>query len=105
MKLTDITDIAVSGLVAQRARMSATASNVANAHTTRTASGEAYRRRDPVFRKYAQFRRETSDELFHRVNQCIRAKRKDIAVCTYTAAGVDVIRRESNSALGRPLPR
>ena len=50
MKLTDITDIAVSGLVAQRARISATASNVANSRTTRTASGEAYRRRDPVFR-------------------------------------------------------
>ena len=50
MKLTDITDIAVSGLVAQRARMATTASNVANAHTTRTASGGAYRRRDPVFR-------------------------------------------------------
>ena len=50
MKLTDITDIAVSGLIAQRARMATTASNVANAHTTRTASGGAYRRRDPVFR-------------------------------------------------------
>jgi flagellar basal-body rod protein FlgC len=50
MKLGDITDIAVSGLVAQRARMATTASNVANAHTTRTASGGAYRRRDPVFR-------------------------------------------------------
>ncbi len=50
MNLTDITDIAVSGLVAQRARMATTASNVANAHTTRTASGGAYRRRDPLFR-------------------------------------------------------
>jgi flagellar basal-body rod protein FlgC len=50
MNLGDIKDIAVSGLVAQRARMATTASNVANAHTTRTASGGAYRRRDPVFR-------------------------------------------------------
>jgi flagellar basal-body rod protein FlgC len=50
MKLGDITDIAVSGLVAQRARMAATASNVANAQTTRTDSGGVYRRRDPVFR-------------------------------------------------------
>jgi flagellar basal-body rod protein FlgC len=50
MKLGDITDIAVSGLVAQRARMAATASNVANAQTTRSESGGVYRRRDPVFR-------------------------------------------------------
>ena len=50
MKLGDIVDIAVSGLVAQRARMAVTASNVANAETTRTAEGGAYQRRDPVFR-------------------------------------------------------
>ncbi len=59
---------------------------------------------DAVFRRYDQFRRETSDELFHRVNKFIRAKRDDIAVCTYTAAGVDIIRYESNTALDRPLP-
>ena len=50
MNLSDITDIAVSGLGAQRARMAATASNLANAQTTRTAAGGPYRRRDPVFR-------------------------------------------------------
>ncbi len=50
MTLGDVVDVAVSGLVAQRARMTATASNIANAHTTRTASGGPYRRRDPVFR-------------------------------------------------------
>ena len=50
MKLTDITDIAVSGMHAQRVRMGVTASNIANAETTRTGSGEPYRRRDPVFR-------------------------------------------------------
>ncbi len=53
MKLSDITDVAVSGLVAQRARMATTASNVANAHTTRSASGGVYQRRDPVFRSEA----------------------------------------------------
>lgn len=49
MKLGDIQDIAASGLVAQRARMAATASNLANAQTTRTAAGGPYRRRDPMF--------------------------------------------------------
>ena len=49
MSLTNITDIAVSGLMAQRTRIAVTASNLANAETTRTAEGGPYRRRDPVF--------------------------------------------------------
>ncbi len=49
MSFSDITNIAVSGLVAQRTRMTVTASNIANANTTRTEEGGAYRRRDPVF--------------------------------------------------------
>ena len=49
MKLGDITTIAVSGLNAQRTRMSVVASNLANASTTRTPEGGPYRRRDPVF--------------------------------------------------------
>lgn len=50
MNLGDITDVAVSGLMAQKTRMTVTASNIANANTTRTAEGGPYRRRDPVFR-------------------------------------------------------
>ncbi len=49
MKFGDISDVAVSGLIAQRARLAATASNLANAQTTRTPEGGPYRRRDPVF--------------------------------------------------------
>jgi flagellar basal-body rod protein FlgC len=49
VKFSDISDMAVSGLVAQRARLATTASNLANAQTTRTPEGGPYRRRDPVF--------------------------------------------------------
>ncbi|MCH2110504.1 MAG: flagellar basal body rod protein FlgC [Polyangiaceae bacterium] len=42
-------NIAASGLSAQRVRMNTIASNLANARTTRTESGEMYRRIDPVF--------------------------------------------------------
>jgi flagellar basal-body rod protein FlgC len=49
MKFSDIMDIAASGMRAQRTRMTVTASNIANAQTTRTREGGAYRRRDPVF--------------------------------------------------------
>jgi flagellar basal-body rod protein FlgC len=47
--MNEIMDIAASGLAAQRARMGAVASNLANMHTTRTAEGGPYRRRDPIF--------------------------------------------------------
>jgi len=49
VSLTQISDVAVSGLLAQRTRMLVTASNLANAQTTRTAEGGPYQRRDPVF--------------------------------------------------------
>jgi flagellar basal-body rod protein FlgC len=49
MKFSEISDVAVSGLIAQRARLATTASNLANAQTTRTPEGGPYRRRDPIF--------------------------------------------------------
>jgi flagellar basal-body rod protein FlgC len=42
-------EILSSGLGAERVRMNVTASNLANAQTTRTAEGGPYKRRDPVF--------------------------------------------------------
>ena len=39
-----------SGMSAQRTRLNITSSNLANANTTRTEEGGAYRRRDPVFK-------------------------------------------------------
>ena len=67
MNLGDIVDIGVSGLVAQRARLAATASNLANAQTTRTQEGGPYRRRDPVFS--ARALEPFGDRLARRVRQ------------------------------------
>ena len=39
MGLSDVMDIATAGLVAQRTRMTVTASNIASVETTRTAEG------------------------------------------------------------------
>ncbi len=50
MNLFSAMEIAASGLLAQRARINALASNLANARTTRTPEGGPYRRLDPVFR-------------------------------------------------------
>ena len=45
----DIFKVSASALEAQRVRMNTIASNMANAHTTRTAAGGPYVRKDVVF--------------------------------------------------------
>lgn len=62
---------------------------------TREAAG------DPATPKYQEFCRRTVSDQFTRVNQLIKAQGEGIAVCTYTAQGVDVIRSESNTPHGR----
>jgi flagellar basal-body rod protein FlgC len=49
-----IKNIAASGMFAQRLRVQLSASNLANAETTRTAEGGPYRRKDPVFQSVLQ---------------------------------------------------
>lgn len=68
MNLNDITDIAASGLSAQRARLATTASNLANAETTRTPEGGPYQRRDPIFRSDSN-RGSFSSRLDHAVRR------------------------------------
>lgn len=48
MTLYDAMRVSASGLSMQRTRLNTTASNIANAETTRTAEGGPYRRRDPI---------------------------------------------------------
>jgi len=52
---------------------------------------------DPVFRQYQKFKSETSNELFHRIHDLIKSFGNHIAICTYTHAGTDIYRKESNS--------
>lgn len=49
MDLIDTFSVAASGLSAQRVRLQAVATNMANARTTRTEEGGPYQRRMPVF--------------------------------------------------------
>lgn len=49
MNLFTAMEVSASGLTAERVRMNALASNLANARTTRTAEGGPYKRIDPVF--------------------------------------------------------
>ena len=49
MDLFTAMEVSASGLTAERTRMNALASNLANARTTRTPGGGPYKRLDPVF--------------------------------------------------------
>jgi flagellar basal-body rod protein FlgC len=49
MGMFDVLKISASGLKAQRIRMEAVASNIANVHTTRTEEGGPYKKKDVVF--------------------------------------------------------
>ena len=55
--------------------------------------------KSPVYRKYLEFTRMMSDRQFSRVNAFLKAKRPDLAICTYTPTGVGIIRKESNTPL------
>ena len=49
MSLFSIFKIASQGMTAQRERLEASSANLANANTTRTATGKPYQRRDVIF--------------------------------------------------------
>ena len=49
MSISQILDIASSGMAAQRMRVQLIASNIANSETTRTKEGGPFRRKEPVF--------------------------------------------------------
>jgi hypothetical protein len=52
---------------------------------------------DPVFLRYAAFKKNTSDELFNRIGSYIKQLNPNLIICTYTDAGVDLVRSESGS--------
>jgi flagellar basal-body rod protein FlgC len=51
MGMFDALDVSASGLTAERMRMDVTAENLANAQTTRSANGGAYRRKEVVLQE------------------------------------------------------
>jgi flagellar basal-body rod protein FlgC len=55
MGFFDSLDIAASGLTAERLRMDVTAENLANADTTRTASGQPYQRQEVILQQVGGF--------------------------------------------------
>ena len=54
-------------------------------------------RSDPVFRKYEEFKQYTANDLIRRLNELVKSKNGQIAICTYSEDHVDIIRHESQT--------
>jgi hypothetical protein len=52
---------------------------------------------DPVFRKYQEFKKYSVDDLMKRLNEQVKAKNKQIAICTYGDRYIDIIRHETQT--------
>lgn len=59
---------------------------------------------DPAFRKYQAFKKFTTEDLLEKIYRKVKHLNPEVAVCTYSHRGVDLVRNESNSAVDRPLP-
>lgn len=65
MKFFNSLNISASGLTAERLRMDIISRNIANANTTRTASGSPYRRQIPIFQ---EMKSTSFTEIFDKVS-------------------------------------
>lgn len=85
MSLLRIFQISAQGMTAQRERLEVAASNLANAHTTRTAEGGPYRRRDVRLEAVAT---EQGRELFALFPSLVRDSSPDGSGADFRGAGV-----------------
>jgi hypothetical protein len=59
---------------------------------------------DPNFDSYKQFQEITTRDMLDRIHDFVKAKNPDVAISTYHHHKVDIIRKESNTALTRSHP-
>lgn len=59
---------------------------------------------DPAMPLYVQFQRKIVSKALSGIQQMIRSINPNICLSTYSPDGVDIIKNESNSGVGRPLP-
>jgi Hypothetical glycosyl hydrolase 6 len=56
---------------------------------------------DTLFQRYTAFKQYTVEDWSRRLHQLVKAKNKQVAICTYSDKYVDIIRHESQAS---PLP-
>ncbi|TDF96256.1 alpha-amylase family protein [Paenibacillus piri] len=57
-----------------------------------------------VYQAYKQFQAVTTKQILDSIHALVKRKNPEIALCTYHTHRVDIVRNESNTALGRPHP-
>lgn len=60
---------------------------------------------DPIYQDYLKFKTVTTQEMLDHIHNLVQSKNKDIAISTYNDHKVDIIRKESNTAVDRPYPK
>ncbi|MEO5684346.1 MAG: alpha-amylase family protein [Chitinophagaceae bacterium] len=53
---------------------------------------------DTLFQKYLAFKKLTVEDWSHRLHNMVKAKNKQVAICTYSDKYVDIIRHESQAS-------
>lgn len=95
MDLMKSMDISASGMSANRKRLEAISSNIANANTTRTAEGGPYRRKEVVFasepsrERYSDILEGTVDENAQSVYAVETRSANDAPILKYEPSHVD----------------
>ena len=59
---------------------------------------------DPAYQDYIKFRHITVRQMLERIHAHVKALNPNIAISTYDEYMVDIVRKESNTELTRPLP-
>ena len=100
MSLFTIFHISAQGMTAQRERLEAASANLANAHTTRTAEGGPYRRRDVVFESLNLAENTDSSpnglfggSLFDNVLESVAPPREGVSAKVVQTTADDVIKQ------------
>lgn len=59
---------------------------------------------EPSYEIYEEFKRYCITEMMHKIIDFAHCHSPEVAVCTYTTDGVDIVRNESNCTVGKPYP-
>ncbi|WP_036718554.1 alpha-amylase family protein [Paenibacillus harenae] len=62
-------------------------------------------RNSDLYQAYRKFQEETSIDMLDKIHSRIKRLNPDAAICTYHTHKVDIVRHESNTALGRSHPK
>lgn len=60
---------------------------------------------DKVFQDYLTFKSVTTKEMLERIHHLVKTKNNNIAISTYHDHKVDIVRKESNTAIDRHYPK